>query len=91
MNTLPGTGYVLERPEPDGMSSVLPLPAWEVSDEGELFPLPRSFRAEWLARPAREGDNRNINQTSMKMSKSFGQVQGVFGPVKSPGQVEDAS
>ena len=90
MIVLPGTGYVLERPEPEGMSSILPLPGWEVSDDGELFPLPRSFRAEWLARPTREGDNRSISQTSVKMSRGFEQVPGAFGPVKAPGRVEVA-
>ncbi|MGA7419285.1 MAG: hypothetical protein WBW80_14920 [Acidimicrobiales bacterium] len=89
MNVIPARDFVLERTEADG-TKVVPLPAWEVTDNGELLVLPRSFRSEWLVRPQMEGDARCVTTTAARMRQDVGTAPGPFGPVKSPGYVEEA-
>ena len=90
MIVVPASGFVLERTEPDGSRSVVPLQAWEVSDDGELLVLPRSFRS-WFVRPQMEGDARSVTTTAARMRNEAVVAPGPFGPVHNPGFVQVAS
>jgi hypothetical protein len=63
---IPANSWVAERSDEHGTRSVLPLIGWQVID-GEVYPLPRSLGADWIVRPALEGDDRLIRTTAARM------------------------
>ena len=65
-SVVPGTGWVCERTDENGVRSVLPLIAWEIVDH-EVYPLPRSMRADWLVRPMVESDAAAMSTTASRM------------------------
>lgn len=71
---IPANSWVAERSEEDGSKTLLPLPAWELVD-GDLLPLPHSLREGWVIRPAMEGDDRAIRNTSARMRPNNANAQ----------------
>ena len=60
IGTLPGDGWIVERIETDNSHTVLPLPGWLVTADGEVHPLPGSVNSTWSVRPRTDEDDRLI-------------------------------
>jgi hypothetical protein len=64
---LPGTGWVCERTDEQGVRSVLPLIGWIVNDDGTCQPLPLDLSPDYVVRPRMDSDGQTINATAGRL------------------------
>ena len=67
IGVLPGTGWVAEHDDGNGIRTVVPLVGSLVTADGEVHPLPRSLDASWIIRPRIPDDERLIRTSAGRM------------------------